>query len=197
MEALGVVFGLRKEMIEGFKLPAALEVFAVEAFPELFNPGHCLFVVRLVASLVAHRLKPSVIRFLRLFSGYAVVACLFHSKNVAKEGVGDRLDIISLALSARFRSGADHFWPAPGGGTGQLYMELELSSDEERSAFAIYEEQRLCAALANGALELRDVADGLMVDFLDDVALLEAGVGHFARGIDAGDDNAFGRRGNV
>jgi len=51
-------------------------------------------------------------------------------------------------------------------------MTFQLGSDEKRSAFAIYEEQRIGAALANRLLELRDVSDGLMVDFLDYVALL-------------------------
>ena len=76
-------------------------------------------------------------------------------------------------------------------------MSEAISSDEECSAFAIYEEQRFVAALADCFLELRDVGDGLMVDFLDDVALLKAGVGHFAGGVDVGDDDALGRRRKV
>jgi hypothetical protein len=79
----------------------------------------------------------------------------------------------------------------------QLVYGVGLSSDEERSAFAIYEEQRLGTAFANRVLELRDVADRLMIDFLDDIALLQARVGHFAGRVDAGDDDAFGCRGDV
>lgn len=49
---------------------------------------------------------------------------------------------------------------------------LAGSADEEKSdAATIYEQQRMVSGLANGALELGDVVDGLMVDFLDDVAL--------------------------
>ena len=76
-------------------------------------------------------------------------------------------------------------------------MTFQLGSDEKRSAFAIYEEQRIGTALANRLLELRHVRDGLMVDFLDYVALLQAGVGHLAGRVDAGDDDALGRRRNV
>lgn len=76
-------------------------------------------------------------------------------------------------------------------------MELESGSDEESSALAVYKEKRFGAALADRLLELRDVGDGFVVNFLDDVALLEAGVGHLASGVDAGDNDAFGGRRNV
>src|SRR5271163_1526505 len=76
-------------------------------------------------------------------------------------------------------------------------MQLELSSDEERSALTVYEEQRLRAALADSVLELRDVGDWLMVDFLDDVAFLQAGVRHLACGVDLSDNDALCRFGNA
>ena len=81
-----------------------------------------------------------------------------------------------------------HFWTALGREADEL-----LSSDEESAAVAVDQQQRFASGFAHGALELRDVADGLMVDFLDDVALLQAGVGHFAGGVDVGDDDALGR----
>jgi hypothetical protein len=49
-----------------------------------------------------------------------------------------------------------------------------LPDDEERRAAAIYEQQRIVSGFANGALELGDVVDGLMVYFLDDIAFLQS-----------------------
>ena len=73
----------------------------------------------------------------------------------------------------------------------------ELGGDEEGPALAVDEKQRIASGLAERALELRDVADGLMVDFLDQVALLQAGVGHLAGRVDVGDNDALGCRGNA
>jgi hypothetical protein len=57
VEAFGVIFNLGEEVVEGFELPAALEVFAIEPFAEFFNTGLGLFFAR----LVAHHWKPSII----------------------------------------------------------------------------------------------------------------------------------------
>ncbi len=67
-----------------------------------------------------------------------------------------------LAISGQHRDAEGDIW----------LMELESGSDEESSALAVYKEQRFGAALADRLLELRDVANGLMVDLLDDVAFL-------------------------
>jgi hypothetical protein len=56
VKAVGVLLGLGEEVVEGFELPSALEVFAIQPFAEFFNSGLGFFVVRL-----AHRLKPSII----------------------------------------------------------------------------------------------------------------------------------------
>lgn|SRR5271170_3619487 len=72
-----------------------------------------------------------------------------------------------------------------------------LRGDEQSATVAVDQEQRFAAGFAEGALELRDIGDGLMVDFLDHVALLQAGVGHFAGRVDVGDNDALGGRGDV
>src|SRR5580700_4928660 len=89
-----------------------------------------------------------------------------------------------------------HFWVAPGT-EGKDRPLLGLGGDKESSAFAVYQEQRIAAGFANGTLELRDIVDRLMVDLLDYVALLEAGVGQFAGGVDVGDDNTLGCLGDA
>ena len=94
-------------------------------------------------------------------------------------------------FGSRFRPGAGHFWVAPGT-EGKDRRLWGLGDDEESSAFAVYQEQRIAAGFADGALELRDIGDGLMVDFLDDVALLEPRVGKSAGRVDARDDDALG-----
>src|ERR1700676_493864 len=90
-------------------------------------------------------------------------------------------------FDSRFRPGAAISGPRWDG-----RQASKLGSDEESAAVAADQKQGLASGPSNGALELRDVVDGLMVDFLDDVALLQARVGHFARRVDVGDNDAFG-----
>jgi hypothetical protein len=52
MEFFGLVLGLGEEVVEGFEFPAALEVFAIEAFAEFFDERFGFFVDRFVAHLV-------------------------------------------------------------------------------------------------------------------------------------------------
>jgi hypothetical protein len=54
MEFFGLVLGFSEEMVKGLEFPAALEVFAIEAFAEFFDESFGLFVDR----FVAHRLTP-------------------------------------------------------------------------------------------------------------------------------------------
>src|SRR5690348_15530852 len=68
----------------------------------------------------------------------------------------------------------------------------QSAGDEEGAAITIDEEQRTASRLADGTLKLRDVCYGLMIHFLNHVALLQAGVGHFAGRVDVGDNDAFG-----
>src|ERR1700719_2890057 len=96
-----------------------------------------------------------------------------------------------LHFGSRSRRGAGHFWLAPGTGREGPTV-IGLGGDEESSALAVYQEQRIAAGFADSALEFRETCDGLMVDLLDDVALLEAGVGPFAGGGGGGDDDPLG-----
>src|SRR5580658_2417217 len=97
-----------------------------------------------------------------------------------------------------FGSASDPMPPLLGGtGDGRRDRRLLGLGDKESSAFAVYQEQRIAAGFANGTLELRDIVDRLMVDLLDYVALLEAGVGQFAGGVDVGDDNTLGCLGDA
>jgi hypothetical protein len=51
VETFGLIFGFGEEAIQSFKLPEALEVFAVQALAVFFNESLGFFVVRLVAHL--------------------------------------------------------------------------------------------------------------------------------------------------
>jgi hypothetical protein len=53
MEALRVILELGEEVVEGFELPAALEILAVKAFTEFFDPRRRLFVLSIVSHLVS------------------------------------------------------------------------------------------------------------------------------------------------
>ena len=51
VQAVGVAFGLGQQMIEGFELPTALEILAVQAFTEFFDPGPWFFIMSIVSHL--------------------------------------------------------------------------------------------------------------------------------------------------
>jgi hypothetical protein len=53
-------------------------------------------------------------------------------------------------------------------------MRKVLRSDEQRAPLPVHQQQRIAAAFLDRALELRDVLHRLVIDFLNDVALLQA-----------------------
>lgn len=53
VEAVGVIFDLGEEVIEGFEVPAALEIFSIQALAKLLDESLCYFIVYLVAHLLA------------------------------------------------------------------------------------------------------------------------------------------------
>ena len=59
---------------------------------------------------------------------------------------------------------------APSGGARWMEWLARLLGKEERRAFAVHQEQRIVAGLADRFLELRDGLHGLMVHFLNDVS---------------------------
>jgi hypothetical protein len=119
---------------------------------------------------------------------------MFPSEDAAKGNGAARSDLFRFGFL--FRAGDGHCWPAPDG-EGPGISNDWLGGDEESSAFAVDEEQGIASRFADGALELRDGRNRLMVYLLNDVAFLEAGVGHFAGGVDVGDNDALGRFGNA
>jgi hypothetical protein len=52
MEVFWLMFALGEEVIDGFELPTAFEIFAVESFAEFFDESFRFFVDRFVAHLV-------------------------------------------------------------------------------------------------------------------------------------------------
>src|SRR5207253_9727917 len=57
---------------------------------------------------------------------------------------------------------------------------LDLGGDGECPAAAVYQEQGIRGILVHRLVEVRDILHGLMLDFLDDVAFPESGVGQRA-----------------
>jgi hypothetical protein len=64
MKVVGVLFNLGEQVVESFELPAALEIFAVQALAKLLDESVGSSVIRFFAvRFVAHLFVLSIIRF--------------------------------------------------------------------------------------------------------------------------------------